>query len=193
MSDFFNRMLGRDSNEKKGSGATAKDRLKMVLTHDRIQVSPEKLNEMRAEIIAVIAKYVPEVEPESVEISIEQTDRFNNRIVAQIPISKSRQPSVDKTENIDFSPLLEDAVTLVPQSERDEVQSEKTLPMFDPDADEDTVLTDSKSESDNILTILTENIEDTAEATAVSKSDDVPTKPHKLSESSKTDNEQDDE
>lgn len=72
MANFFGKMLGRNSDEddKKGSGATAKDRLKMVLTHDRIQVSPQKLKEMRIEIIAVIAKYVPEIDPDSVGKSV---------------------------------------------------------------------------------------------------------------------------
>lgn len=126
MADFFNRMLGRNSSEEKGSGTTAKDRLKMVLTHDRIQVSPEKLNEMRAEIIAVIAKYVPEIDPDSVDVSIEQTDRFNNRIVAQIPFSKSRGA----------------ATSVI--GERDE--DDQTLPAFSLDDDEATTDIEKKTD-----------------------------------------------
>lgn len=133
MADFFNRMLGRNSSEEKGSGTTAKDRLKMVLTHDRIQVSPEKLNEMRAEIIAVIAKYVPEIDPDSVDVSIEQTDRFNNRIVAQIPFSKSRGVAM---------PISEDATTVI--GERDE--DDQALPAFSLDDDEATTDIEKKAD-----------------------------------------------
>ena len=91
MTGFFDRMLGKNSNpNNKGSGATAKDRLKMVLTHDRIKVSPEKMKEMKAEIVAIIAKYVPEIDPDSVDIAIEQSDRYQNKLVAEIPFTKER-------------------------------------------------------------------------------------------------------
>ncbi len=90
MTGFFDRMLGKNSNPNKGSGATAKDRLKMVLTHDRIKVSPEKMKEMKAEIIAIIAKYIPEIDPDSVDIALEQSDRYQNKLVAEIPFTKER-------------------------------------------------------------------------------------------------------
>jgi|GEM_PF-343779 len=90
MTGFFDRMLGKNNNPPKGSGATAKDRLQMVLTHDRIKVSPEKMKEMKAEIIAIIAKYVPEIDPDSVDIAIEQSDRYQNKLVAEIPFTKER-------------------------------------------------------------------------------------------------------
>lgn len=153
MTDFLNRMFGRnnDEDDEKGSSATAKDRLKMVLTHDRIQVSPKKLAEMRTEIIAVIAKYVPEIDPDSVDISIEQTDRYNNRIVAQIPFSKGRgKPSIEKTGNTDLLSPLEDATT-VPHLAKGEGENIVPPRVFDSNADEDTILTASKSEIDDTL------------------------------------------
>jgi cell division topological specificity factor len=151
MANFFDRMLGRSSEEDdKGSGATAKDRLKMVLTHDRIQVSPEKLKEMRAEIIAVIAKYVPEIDPDSVDISIEQTDRYNNRIVAQIPFSKGRgEPSVEKTGNSDLFPLINDDSVLPSQS-----QQSNSNPLSKFDDDDETIAAAPKSISSDTLSEL---------------------------------------
>lgn len=105
---FFDRMLGRNNNESKGSGNTAKDRLKFVLVHDRIEVAPEKLKAMKEEIIAVIAKYVPEVDPQSVDIAFEQSDRFSNKLVAEIPFTKPRARAVqeDIDENDDLSRSL---------------------------------------------------------------------------------------
>lgn len=100
MTGFFDKMLGRGG--QKGSSATAKDRLKMVLVHDRIRISPEKMREMKAEIIAVIARYLPEVDAESVDIMVEQSDRFSNKLVAEIPFSSSRNVTVNEDENDDL-------------------------------------------------------------------------------------------
>lgn len=165
MADFLNRMLGRNSGEDKGSGAVAKDRLKMVLTHDRIQVSPEKLNEMRTEIIAVIAKYVPEIDPDSVDISIEQTDRYNNRIVAQIPFSKTRgRPTPDSSENTDLQNTSEHDATTLPSIPKDEDEKLDPLEVFNPDDDEPTLLIDKKVDAEKVFPKL-DNEETNAKTT----------------------------
>lgn len=91
MSGFFDKMLGRGGETDKGSSAKAKDRLKMVLTHDRIKISPEKMNEMKAEIIAVITRYLPSLDPESVDIALDQSGRHNNKLVAEIPFASERE------------------------------------------------------------------------------------------------------
>jgi len=82
MSSFFDRMLGRNP---KGSSSTAKDRLQFVLVHDRINLPPERMQEMKEEILAVISKYVP-VDTNSVDIALEQRDRNNSALVAEIPV-----------------------------------------------------------------------------------------------------------
>jgi cell division topological specificity factor len=100
MAGFLDWLFGRNT---KRSGLTAKDRLQMVLVYDRIQISPEKMREMKEEIVAVILRYVPEVDPTSIDIVVEQNDRFNNKIVAEIPFSKPRGvPIVDDDENDDL-------------------------------------------------------------------------------------------
>jgi cell division topological specificity factor len=53
----------------KNSRDVAKGRLHLVLAHDRTGLEGGKLQEMRAEIAAVIAKYVP-IDAEAVEIQI---------------------------------------------------------------------------------------------------------------------------
>lgn len=104
MTGFFDKMRGKNNNPPKGSSSTAKDRLQMVLTHDRIKVSPEKMKEMKAEIIAIIAKYVPEIDPDSVDIALEQSDRYQNKLVAEIPFTKDRAkaPDFDNDGNDDL-------------------------------------------------------------------------------------------
>lgn len=81
MNHFMDRLLGRRNH---GSGATAKQRLQMVLVTDRSDLSPEKMQQMKDEIIAVIAKYVSVVR-DKVEINIEQRQR-DNVLIADIPL-----------------------------------------------------------------------------------------------------------
>lgn len=85
MANFFDRMLGR--NSKEGTGTVAKSRLQLVLVHDRINLPPERLRELKEELLAVIAKYIT-VDPDSVAIAVEQPDRNNSKLVAQIPFGK---------------------------------------------------------------------------------------------------------
>lgn len=87
MPGFFDRILGRGSNRDNRSAPLAKERLKFVLVHDRINLPPERLQEMKAEILAVISRYVS-VNVEDVDIALEQRDRTSNRIIAEIPFSQ---------------------------------------------------------------------------------------------------------
>ncbi len=58
----------------KSSRDVAKGRLHLVLAHDRSGLEGGRLQEMRQEIAAVIAKYVP-IDAEAVEIQIETRSR----------------------------------------------------------------------------------------------------------------------
>jgi cell division topological specificity factor len=98
MSNFFERMLGRTS---KGSGNTAKERLQVVLTYDRFNLPPEKMREMKEEIMAVISKYV-EIDRESVDIALEQRDRNNSKIRAEIPFTPGRRMTDPDEDVPDF-------------------------------------------------------------------------------------------
>ena len=61
--------------KKTQSGNVAKDRLKLVLIHDRMNCSTELLEMMRSDIIAVISKYV-EIDNDdfNIEVSTLQGD-----------------------------------------------------------------------------------------------------------------------
>ena len=58
----------------KSSREVAKGRLHLVLAHDRTGLEGGRLQEMRAEIAAVIGRYV-DIDPEAVEIHIESHSR----------------------------------------------------------------------------------------------------------------------
>jgi cell division topological specificity factor len=70
----------------KSSRDVAKGRLHLVLAHDRTGLEGGRLQEMREEIAAVIAKYVP-IDAEAVEIQIETRKRET-----QLTVSSSIQP-----------------------------------------------------------------------------------------------------
>ena len=92
MTNLLSRLFGR---AKKGSGATAKDRLRFVLQHDRINLPPERMEEMKSEILAVIVKYLV-VDKDRVEIDLEQRDRRHSKLVAEIPVAIHTPPSNSK-------------------------------------------------------------------------------------------------
>jgi cell division topological specificity factor len=59
---------------KPSSREVAKGRLHLVLAHDRVGLDGGRLQEMRQEIAAVIARYVP-IDADAVEIQIETRSR----------------------------------------------------------------------------------------------------------------------
>jgi cell division topological specificity factor len=79
MSNFLG--LGR---RRKASGEVAKERLKLVLVHDRSGLSPQQLEALKDELLKVIARYV-DIDHEGVEINLAQNER-ENRLQADIPI-----------------------------------------------------------------------------------------------------------
>lgn len=83
---FLDRMLGR---RQPPSRNVAKERLQLVLVHDRVQISPQMLQTLKDELIETISRYV-EIDREGVEISISQ-DHRESRLVANIPIAPARR------------------------------------------------------------------------------------------------------
>jgi cell division topological specificity factor len=83
--DFINKFF-----KKENSKEIAKERLKLVLVHDRSNVSPEILDQLKNEIIDVISKYV-EIDREELDIQLTKTqteegERIVPALVANIPI-----------------------------------------------------------------------------------------------------------
>ncbi|MCB8927169.1 MAG: cell division topological specificity factor MinE [Ardenticatenaceae bacterium] len=78
--NWFERLLGKQEK----SGATAKQRLQMVLIHDRADVSPGLLEQIKDDIIEVIAKRL-EINPDNVVVNLDNTAQ-ESRLVAEIPL-----------------------------------------------------------------------------------------------------------
>ena len=80
MSDWVDRV----TNKRDKSAKSAKDRLKLVLIHDRTNLSNKVLKELKDDLLKTISKYV-EIDPKSVNISMNQEGR-EQRLIADIPI-----------------------------------------------------------------------------------------------------------
>lgn len=78
---FLDRVLGRQEPK---SSEVAKERLKLVLVHDRIKISAAMLDQMKDELITVISRYV-EIDPSGVEVTFTQSRR-ESRLTADIPV-----------------------------------------------------------------------------------------------------------
>ena len=82
--DFLNQWLGR----QKPSGILARQRLQLVLAHDRSDLNPELLDRMRREILEVVQRYV-EIDLEGCDVSLE-TDHRVTALLANLPIKGTR-------------------------------------------------------------------------------------------------------
>jgi cell division topological specificity factor len=85
MTSLFDRLTGH----KPKSADQAKERLKLVLIHDRTDLTPEALANLQDELLQVISRYV-EIDPATVHISMTQEGR-EQKLVADIPVKSARR------------------------------------------------------------------------------------------------------
>jgi len=71
------------------SARSAKERLQLVLIHDRADLSPGKLEALKDEMIELLSRYV-EIDQREVQISLTR-DRNQQRLVANIPLASQRE------------------------------------------------------------------------------------------------------
>jgi cell division topological specificity factor len=81
MNNFLNTLFGRE----KKSARTAKERLQLVLIHDRTDLNPGKLEELKDELIEVISRHI-DIDPAAVTIEMAQDGR-QQRLIADIPLT----------------------------------------------------------------------------------------------------------
>ena len=90
--DIINKLLRRQP----ASASTARERLQLVLAHDRSDLSTELLDQMRREILNVVAKYV-EIDMDEGAVSLETEDRMT-ALVANLPIKRTLSGQIKLTE-----------------------------------------------------------------------------------------------
>ena len=94
--DFFSFFRKK---QEVSSGTVAKDRLKLVLVHDRVNCSSQVLEMLKTDIIKVISNYM-EIDEEELDIQISQTQSDENNgtvpvLYANIPIKSMRKVNQD--------------------------------------------------------------------------------------------------
>jgi cell division topological specificity factor len=86
MLDFINRIFGKDSGDSKN---VAKERLRLVLVHDRANVSPEVINALKNDLINVITKYM-EIDESALEVNLDSSDN-TVALIANIPVKRMKR------------------------------------------------------------------------------------------------------
>ncbi len=81
---LFDRFFG-----KKSSADNAKERLQLVLIHDRTDLTPAELDSLKDDLIATISRHV-EIDAQSMRIGVEHDGR-SQRLVADIPLKAARR------------------------------------------------------------------------------------------------------
>lgn len=78
------RLMDRLFNRSASSASQAKERMKLVLVHDRTNLSSKVLEDLKDELIGVISRHV-EIDEKAVRIEISQQGR-EQRLIADIPL-----------------------------------------------------------------------------------------------------------
>nr|WP_243832503.1 cell division topological specificity factor MinE [Orenia marismortui] len=78
-----------NNKENTTSKDLAKERLRLVLVHDRIGVSPELIEEMKEELIDVISKYL-EIDDERIDMELDRQDN-SVALIANIPVKSLKK------------------------------------------------------------------------------------------------------
>jgi cell division topological specificity factor len=97
------------SEDSTGRNAAC-SRLRLVLMHDRTQIEPDQLDQLRIEMVALISKYIP-IDQEAIELNLEKDPETNTvALVANIPVLHAlRKPTADTPVSCVINPLPPEA------------------------------------------------------------------------------------
>jgi cell division topological specificity factor len=86
MIEFLKRFFGHQ-----GSSATAKERLRLVLMTDHLELAPEMIDQMKRDLVDLISRYV-EVDRDRIDVTFERQDS-TLAMLANIPILSVNRPN----------------------------------------------------------------------------------------------------
>lgn len=95
MWELLNRLLGKNDS---GSRIHAKERLRLVLVHDRATISPYLMNRVKEDLINVVTNYMV-IDDVRAEIYLNQ-DENDVVLVSRIPVKKIRRDYMERAQSI---------------------------------------------------------------------------------------------
>ncbi len=78
---------------RRRSAQSAKERLQLVLVHDRTDLTPLELEALKDDLLETISRHV-EIDPDGVQIGLEQDGR-SQRLIADIPLKNATRRRVN--------------------------------------------------------------------------------------------------
>ena len=79
------------------SGDVAKERLQLVLIHDRNDIAPEKLEALKVDMVRLLKKYL-EIDETGIKMNLERRSR-SVALVADMPLKSSQKPVRGRKKN----------------------------------------------------------------------------------------------
>lgn len=79
--DFISRFFMKENQPSK---EVARERLRLVLVHDRASVSPDFINQLKEDLIRVIQEYL-DIDEDALQVSLEN-EEDSIALVANIPV-----------------------------------------------------------------------------------------------------------
>ena len=85
---LFDKLFGRKKPVAPSAGELARERLTLMLVHDRLKLTPDLLDRIKEELLAVISKYV-EIDETGVDVELTHSEH-SDKLVARMPVRRQR-------------------------------------------------------------------------------------------------------
>lgn len=85
---LFDKLFGRKKPAAPSAGEMARERLTLMLVHDRLKLTPDLLDRIKEELLAVISKYV-EIDETGVDVELTHSEH-SDKLVAKMPVRRQR-------------------------------------------------------------------------------------------------------